>query len=258
MNQDFEEKQPKQPGFFWLFEWSENAEKFNDHQLAEFVRAMVSAAKGEEYTINDDPLVELAFKYANRDRERMDYQRVTKSINGSKGGAPRGNKNASKQPKTTEKQPKTTENKLKDKDKDKYKDKDIVNNNPLTGVSTPARVGMEFFGIMKNVQLSAQQHRTLVETYGEEIVNSTIDDLSCKLADGRSDSLNHYATLYQWLNRSHQSTPILQHTQPSSMQLTENEKRQIWARLSDKDKQEYLDTHDGLTPWQYEEQHGTN
>ena len=246
MNQDFEEKQPKQPGFFWLFEWSENAEKFNDHQLADFVRAMVAAAKGEDYELQDDPLVELAFKYANRDRERMDYQRVVKSENGSKGGAPIGNKNASKQPKNNRKQPKTTENKLKDKDKDKYIDKDIDINNPLTGVYTPApeRIGFEFFEIMKNVQLSAQQHRTLVENYGEELVNSTIDDLSCKLADGRSDSLNHYATLYQWLNRSHMTTTRTQQDDPFAAE------RMVWASMSTQDQQEYLNNHGGKYPWQ--------
>lgn len=236
-----------------MFEWSENAERFNDHQLAEFVRAMVAAAKGEDYQITDDPLVELAFKYANRDRERMESQRVTKSVNGSKGGAPKGNKNATKQPKTTEKQPKTTENKLKDKYKDKV---NVNNNNPLTGVYTPApaheRSGFEYFGIMKNVQLSAPQYRTLVENFGEDQVNNTIDDLSCKLADGTFESRNHYATLNYWLK-----FPSPKPKQQHDAQDPYFADKQIWERATEADKQEYLSTHDGLTPWQYREQYGS-
>ena len=254
MNQDFEEKQPKQPGFFWLFEWLDNAEKFNDHQLADFVRAMVASAKGEPYELQDDPLVELAFKYADRDRQRMDYQRVVKSNNGKNGGAPKGNKNAQKQPKTTEKQPKTTENKLKDKDNDKYIDKVNDNIPPLSGgIDAPPReMGLESYGILHNVMLSAQQHRTLSETFGQSETDTAIDELSCKLADGTFDSRNHYATLHYWL-----SYRINTGKAPAPND-HESELRQVWNAISDKDRQEYLDTHDGLTPWQYEKEHGTN
>jgi hypothetical protein len=55
--------------------------------------------------------------------------------NGKKGGAPKGNKNAKKQPETTQNnpiQPKTTKNNLnKDKDKDKDIDKDMDKNKDM-------------------------------------------------------------------------------------------------------------------------------
>lgn len=61
--------------------------------------------------------------------------RVKNYLNGRKGGAPEGNKNASKKgknnPKTTQKQPKnnpqTTQKQPKDKEKDKENDNDNVN-----------------------------------------------------------------------------------------------------------------------------------
>lgn len=251
MNQDFDEKQPKQPGFFWLFEWSDNAEKFNDHQLADFVRAMVASAKGEPYELHDDTLVELAFKYADRDRQRMDYQRVVKSNNGKNGGAPKGNKNAQKQPKTTEKQPKTTENKLKDKDKDKDIIKDKVNDNipPLSGgIDAPPReMGLESYGILHNVMLNAQQHRTLSETFGKDETQKAIDELSCKLADGTFDSRNHYATLHYWLSYRINTGTVKPSTPQEDPYAAE---RMVWASMSEQDKQEYLTNHGGKYPWQ--------
>jgi hypothetical protein len=103
-------KEKEMQGFVWLHEWSDNADNFDDAQLAAFCRAMFAAARGKKYTLPEDPLALLAFKYANRDRERMDAFKKKQSKNGGGGGAPLGNKNASKQPKnnpkTTEEQPK--------------------------------------------------------------------------------------------------------------------------------------------------------
>lgn len=103
-------KEKEMPGFVWLHEWSDNADNFDDAQMASFCRAMFAAARGKKYTLPEDPLALLAFKYANRDRERMDAFKKKQTKNGEGGGAPLGNKNALKQPKnnpkTTEEQPK--------------------------------------------------------------------------------------------------------------------------------------------------------
>lgn len=64
----------------------------------------------------------------------------------------------------------------------------------------PAREDfLETFGLLNNVKIAPEQHRHLVEDYGQEATDATIDDLSCKLADGSVDSSNHYATLLSWL-----------------------------------------------------------
>lgn len=66
----------------------------------------------------------------------------------------------------------------------------------------PAREGFEDFelyGILHNVKLKPAHVRHLHETYGNEVADETIDDLSCKLADGSVNSADHYATLLTWL-----------------------------------------------------------
>jgi hypothetical protein len=128
------------------------------------------------------------------------------------------------------------------------------------------------YGTFNNVKLTDGDLEDLRIAFAGEglppdFLNRAIDKLSAYMAQEGRNYNNHRAAIMNWAK-----TAVLeddrktgkaqqryqQQTQPSSMQLTENEKRQIWARLSDKDKQEYLDTHDGLTPWQYDEQHGTN
>lgn len=52
---------------------------------------------------------------------------------------------------------------------------------------------------MQNVKMKPSQYRHLVESYGEETAKEVIDAFSCKLADGSTDSANHFATIVSWL-----------------------------------------------------------
>lgn len=131
----------------------------------------------------------------------------------------------------------------------------------------------ENLGIFENVKLSDIDIERIrmnfaAEGLDDNFILRCIDKLSSFLHEGNgSHYKSHAAAITLWVKTSvleddrrtgKAQQRYQQQTQPSSMQLTEDEKRQIWARLSEKDKQEYLDTHDGLTPWQYDEQHGTN
>lgn len=75
-----------------------------------------------------DPLgtVEALFVPMRQEIDKAKARYIANVENGKKGGAPKGNRNAAKQPKSSEinpKQPKTTENNLdKDIDNDKYKE----------------------------------------------------------------------------------------------------------------------------------------
>ena len=62
------------------------------------------------------------------------------------------------------------------------------------------RVGFLVFGSFKNVLLKNAEYRHLQETYSEDMLNTAIEDLSCKLADCSIESGNHYATLTYWLS----------------------------------------------------------
>ena len=266
MNQ---ETTQKQPGFFWLFEWSDNAVKFTDQQLAAFTRAIVSAAKGDHYELPDDPLVELAFKYANRDRERMDYQRDRNSENGRKGGAPIGNKNASKQPKnnrkTTEKQPKSSENKPKDKDKDKYKDKEnIIIPTPSNACACEdEKVTIGTFGNVRLTPSELERFRMRMAEEGRDqaFADRVIDRLSCWLANGKTAD-NHLAALLGWAKTAVLEDEWRTGTRPKAAMTStavddyEDTMRTAWKAITEADRQEYLNTHDGLLPWEYYKQHG--
>ena len=81
------------------------------------------AIDGEKPEIKDDPALAIAFKVftAQIERDFACYEKkvTTARANGKKGGAPKGNRNASKQPKTTE----TTENN-QEEEKEEEKEKE--------------------------------------------------------------------------------------------------------------------------------------
>ena len=151
-------------------------------------------------------------------------------------------------------------------------DKQEINNNTISeekniNPPTPMRVqekkiGFDTFGIMANVYLKPVQHRQLIETFGEDAVKTTIDELSCKLADGSTDSGNHYATLTYWLNyRKHvdpAKTSGYQKPAPATdpNQETREQREQrlkaLWQQASEEDRQSYLDTYH-CYPWEREQ-----
>ena len=83
-------------------------------------------------------------------------------------------------------------------------------NTPTPARAREAKIGEEAFGTFANVFLKPAEHRAIIQEFGQEAVDATIEDLSCKLADGTTDSTNHYATLLYWLNyqRYHGRKPV--------------------------------------------------
>lgn len=120
-------------------------------------------------------------------------------------------------------------------------------------------IGIEAFGSFSNVFLFPAEHRTMTETYGQDLTDKAIDDLSCKLAEGDEQALNsrnHYATLDRWLRYKRETGKVTM-TSTAADPFAEREKdlRIVWKATSEKGKQEYLDTHEGLLPWEYERKH---
>ena len=97
-------------------------EHLSDEEAGRLWKLLYNLAVNGERGECDDPLVSMAFDMmANKlESDFAAYERRVKASreNGRKGGAPIGNQNAVKQPKTT----KTTQYKDKDKDEDKNKD----------------------------------------------------------------------------------------------------------------------------------------
>lgn len=121
-------------------------------------------------------------------------------------------------------------------------------NPPAPARAREEKIGFETFGVIANVFLKAAQHRTLVETFGEQPTANAIDELSCKLADGSFASDNHYATLHYWLSYSRN------HARPTAATNPENEDeatrlKTLWDKTPEADKKEYLDAY-GCFPWE--------
>lgn len=116
---------------------------------------------------------------------------------------------------------------------------------------------LETFGILGNVKMKAAEYRQLVETYGEDLAKETIDDLSCKIADGSVDSSNHHATVLGWLRYQRRNGGPVPMTSTVADPMNEKEKlmRIAWKATDEKGRQEYLDDHEGLLPWEYERKH---
>ena len=65
--------------------------------------------------------------------------------------------------------------------------------------SADGRFGYDLYGKFKNVELKPEELRKLQMDFGEAETQSAIEDLSCKLMDGSTESKAHYATLTYWL-----------------------------------------------------------
>ena len=103
------------------------------------------------------------------------------------------------------------------------------------------------------------EHRQLVETYGQVLTDKAVDDLSCKIAEGDEQALNsrnHYATLDRWLRYKRETAKVpLSSSKADPMTEREKTLRIAWDATSEEGRQEYLDDHEGLLPWEYERKH---
>ena len=79
----------------------EAIESFSNEQLGRLFRALFEKQLGKEVVLEED--IKIAFNFINNqmviDKNKYEKKCETNRENGKKGGAPKGNKNASKQPK---------------------------------------------------------------------------------------------------------------------------------------------------------------
>ena len=102
--------------FLIYHEYKEHLELLSDAELGQFLRGVMAyEITGEVPKFKGMLQMAFSFVKGNLDRDRVKYEETCDKNreNGKKGGAPKGNNNASKQPKTTErlkKQPKQADN----------------------------------------------------------------------------------------------------------------------------------------------------
>ena len=234
-------------GFVFYESWYEGAKLLNPKHRLLYLEAVINyGLYGEETELKG---IENALFLSIKPTIKFNKKQ---RLNGLQGGGTQGNSNARK---TTQKRPKNDPNSAIylddiDKDKDKEFDKEPPKGGDGDNNLPPAREGFEDFelyGILHNVKLKPAHVRHLRESYGTEIADETIDDLSCKLADGSVNSADHYATLLSWLRwrRRTDTGPV-----PMSSKTETNEEfiiRVAWEAMTAKEKQDYLDTHNGQT-----------
>lgn len=106
-------------------EWEDDFEDLNDQELAALTRAFFKYVRRGEKSTFDDRMVRSCWRKVQQaeDRANSAYEEKCEQnrLNGQKGGAPKGNQNAKKQPnnRTVEK---TTETTLPDRDRDPDRD----------------------------------------------------------------------------------------------------------------------------------------
>ncbi len=135
-------------------------------------------------------------------------RRYTASVeNGKKGGAPKGNQNAKKQPKnnqkTTKKQPKNKQDYDSDLDLDKDFDKECdLENKGATAPPSP-KAAKHKHGEYNNVLLTDEELDKLQGEFPRDW-QQRIDNLSGYIASTGKAYKSHYATLRTWARRDKQ------------------------------------------------------
>ena len=130
---------------------------------------------GEEYT-GSNPVIKALLIMAKPYIDKANNRYEAAVENGKKGGAPKGNSNAKKQPennqKTTRKQPennqKTSKNNLTDTVTD------TVTDTPKESIAAVKRHARHRFGEFKHVLLSDEEREKLIREYGEPSTRSAI------------------------------------------------------------------------------------
>ena len=239
-------EEEKKNSFVFYESWYDGAQYLNGkHRLIYYEAIIKLGLFGEETELKG---IENALFSAIKPTIKFNKKQ---KANGLKGGANQGNSNARK---STQKQPKNNPNPtnyINDGDRELYLDLYEEPSKEGEGETpAPAREGfLETFGILGNVKMKAAEYRHLVEDYGEDITKETVDDLSCKLADGSIDSSNHYATLDRWLRYKRETAKVpLNSSQPQPNETNDEFVIRIaWQALTEQEKMDYMDTHDGKT-----------
>ena len=260
------EELKKPSGFLWMDEWAELTAELTNEQIGILLRAAQNFHLGQDYDIGQGKELKMAFRFISNCIKQNDEkygracrlkaearERQIRNRNKKNGIIEDMSTNADYQNTNTNTSTNqsTSTNTKGNKNTTPYKKGESV-------TPAPAREDfLETFGLLHNVKMAPEQHRHLVEDYGQEATDATIDDLSCKLADGTVDSSNHYATLLSWLRyqRRNGGTATMSSTSAAPMNEREKILRIAWNATSEEGRKEYLEDHEGLLPWEYERKH---
>lgn len=181
---------------FYLSQY-EAVKELNNEQLGALYRAIFETALGNEPDISSD--IKIAYNFIQNqvkvDAAKYDEKVRKCSESGKLGGAPKGNKNASKTSKTSKNKQTVVsvvsnkQNKLNDNVNDNDNDNVNVNENEAEAAEdTHTRLT---FGQLNNVLLTSEQREELKTVYRDS--NKLIDKVSAWLPNAKTEQHDHYA-----------------------------------------------------------------
>ena len=151
-------------------------------QFGRLMVALFALDDGEDPEVDDDILMAYEFMSLQQRLDREKYDKIVERNrkNGQKGGAPKGNQNARKNPKTTQNNP----NKPNENDDD-----EIMMS--LNNDDDEIHDSVFLLGTFSNVELTEEEYMLIRSTY--ERANELIDKVSLWLRDAKHSVPDHYA-----------------------------------------------------------------
>lgn len=193
-------------GFIMFLSFADIIQELTDEEAGRLLKAIMQHEGGEEVDLGNDRLLKVAYTAITSDIDRQDEKwektRYARSEAGKLGGAPKGNKNASKNKQNKQKQTETNKNKQNKHEVEvevEVEVEDEVEKKKKSGQAAPAR---HHFGANGKVLLTDDDLEKLYEAHGQEDTMAAIEIMDGYLtANGRSYK-NYRQALENWAYRA--------------------------------------------------------
>lgn len=193
-------------GFIMFLSFADIIKELTDEEAGRLLKAIMQHEGGEEVDLGNDRLLKVAYTAITSDIDRQDEKwektRYARSEAGKLGGAPKGNKNASKNKQNKQKQTETNKNKQNKHEVEvevEVEVEDEVEKKKKSGQAAPVR---HHFGANGKVLLTDDDLEKLYEAHGQEDTMAAIEIMDGYLtANGRSYK-NYRQALENWAYRA--------------------------------------------------------
>lgn len=193
-------------GFIMFLSFADIIQELTDEEAGRLLKAIMQHEGGEEVDLGNDRLLKVAYTAITSDIDRQDEKwektRYARSEAGKLGGAPKGNKNASKNKQNKQKQTETNKNKQNKHEVEVEVEVEVeeeVEKKNKSGQAAPVR---HHFGANGKVLLTDDDLEKLYEAHGQEDTMAAIEIMDGYLtANGRSYK-NYRQALENWAYRA--------------------------------------------------------
>lgn len=191
-------------GFIMFLSFADIIQDLTDEEAGRLLKAIMQHEGGEEVDLGNDRLLKVAYTAItsdiDRQGEKWEKTRYARSEAGKLGGAPKGNKNASKNKQNKHEQTETNKNKQNKHEVEvEVEVEDEVEKKKKSGQAAPVR---HHFGANGKVLLTDDDLEKLYEAHGQEDTMAAIEIMDGYLtANGRSYK-NYRQALENWAYRA--------------------------------------------------------